>query len=308
MRRSGIAGWAAVFGGALLACAALFPAAAQATFPGRDGTFVIALNSTRSAREALVGVRSGGAPRTLMSCDGDGDSCPFAIGDPSVSPNGHLIAFDGLMYTDSYTTNSEIAVYSLTTRKLKLAPFIEAGSDNDTGPAWFPGSDRLIFSASGELGSGPNNGTWLYSETPTGKQVTQLISCGCSLPAVAPNGQTVLFDHGSQVWQMNADGSDPHMLLTGAEPSWGPSGLRYAFTRAGNIYVTALDSAHAQLVARHATDPVFSPEGDSVAYASTKHGVLKIYTVAATGGRSYLRFEQKLAHESFTGFDWQSLG
>ena len=167
---------------------------------------------------------------------------------------------------------------------------------------------RLIFSASGDLGSGSSSGTWLYSETPAGKQVTQLISCGCSWPAVAPNGQTVLFDRGSQVWQMNADGSDPHMLGVGAEPSWGPSGLRYAFKRGKNIYVTSLGSARAQLVACHGTEPVFSPEGDSVAYVSTTHGVLKIYTVAATGGRSYLRFKERLAHESFAGFDWQSLG
>ena len=51
---------------------------------------------------------------------------------------------------------------------------------------------------------------------------------------------------------------------------------------------------------------MFSPEGDSVAYASTAHGVLKIFTVA-TGGRSYLRFKERLAHASFAGFDWQSL-
>ena len=62
-----------------------------------------------------------------------------------MSPNGHLVAFDGQIYTDSYTTNNEVAVYSLITHRVRLAPFIEEGFDDDIGPAWFPGSNRLIF-------------------------------------------------------------------------------------------------------------------------------------------------------------------
>lgn len=304
---------AIVVAGSCGATALVAPLQAGATFPGKNGMLVVALSS--GTRDVLEGVPSGSSTaHTLLSCSGDGDSCPLGIYHPRVSPNGQEVAFDGPIYTDSYTTNYQLGVYSLLTHKVTLVPFLTSyGGDDDTAPGWLPGSDSLVLSASGNLTPDGNEGTWLYSETTAGKDQKQLRSCDCSQAAVSPNGRTILFDRGGDIWRMNADGGDPKMIVRdGSDPSWGPRGVRFAYlcgSTGHSLCVASANGSAPKTLVSAASNPTFSPEGDSVAYSVLRGRSLKIYAVAATGGRSYLRFTQTLSGAtSFGGFDWQPTG
>ena len=48
------------------------------------------------------------------------------------------------------------------------------------------------------------------------------VSSGAT-PAWSPDGNRIAFGRGASIWTMNADGTDQVSLTTGTQPSWGPA-------------------------------------------------------------------------------------
>ena len=72
-------------------------------------------------------------------------------------------------------------------------------------------------------------------------------------------------------------------------PALSPDGRQVAFTFQGNLYVVPAAGGSARLLVgngHHATQPVWSPDGRLVAYASDVHGNFDVFVVAADGGPS----------------------
>jgi tricorn protease len=75
-------------------------------------------------------------------------------------------------------------------------------------------------------------------------------------PAISPDGSTIVFASGGDLWTVPATGGDAHLLVsdpaTESRPHWSPDGRRVAFvsTRTGNgdIYVLTLDSGDVRRV------------------------------------------------------------
>jgi len=88
----------------------------------------------------------------------------------------------------------------------------------------------------------------------------------------SPNRARIVFETtrngGSEVFVMNADGSQPTRLTGGRSPSWSPDGNRIAFIANGDVRVIDPDGSHLRLVATggQPESPAWSPDGRLIVY------------------------------------------
>lgn len=118
-------------------------------------------------------------------------------------------------------------------------------------------------------------------------------------PSWSPDSARIVFaslrDGRTNLWVMNADGTNPRALLPGATfiaraPAWSPVGARLAFAsnRDGNfeIYVGDAQAGHAVRITHDRGDddaPSWSPDGRKIAFLSTRAGATDIYLMNADG-------------------------
>jgi Tol biopolymer transport system component len=75
-------------------------------------------------------------------------------------------------------------------------------------------------------------------------------------PAISPDGATIVFASGGDLWSVPAAGGDAHLLVsdpaTESRPHWSPDGKQIAFvsnrTGTGDIYVLTLESGEVRRV------------------------------------------------------------
>jgi Tol biopolymer transport system component len=48
-------------------------------------------------------------------------------------------------------------------------------------------------------------------------------------PRVSAKGDQILYQRGVEIWVMGIDGSDPHFVVKGDDPTWAPDGSKFAF-------------------------------------------------------------------------------
>ena len=112
-------------------------------------------------------------------------------------------------------------------------------------------------------------------------------------PAWSPDGRQIAFSRGSGVGIVNADGSGlrfvPNMrwfVVSGLD--WSPDGRQFGFgtgsawRQDGRIRVINVNGSGLKLIARHALNPRWSPDGKTLLF--TKDDCRGIYVVPANGG------------------------
>jgi Tol biopolymer transport system component len=151
----------------------------------------------------------------------------------------------------------------------------------DTDPSWSPTGGRIAFIRNGNV--------WAMNEDGSSPiQITTL--GGCSEPAISPDGARVAFGSGGNVWiQALLPGATPYVLTEGSRPAWSPSGLWIAFdsARSGNpdIWVIANGGPTAVRITTDPgsdTDPTWSGDGMTIAYARNTSTCICIRTVQTT--------------------------
>jgi len=303
--------------GAIAGLAVLLPAAARATFPGKNG-MIVALFSNfgygNDARAIFEGIQPNGHGRRIYWCTEFVGGCGDQIENPSISPDGKQLAFDGGIETDSYINQNEITLLRFGKFGLEVLPFASnSSSENDAAPSWVKGQNKVVFGVSSDDGSVDAG---LESEGLNGKGAKLVVACGnCGQPAVSPNGLRMLYDNGSALWGAEIDGSNQTLVAAdGSDGSWAPNGKRIAFVSGGSVYVSTPASGAPRLLAIKASDPVWSPNGRLIAYAvngTTKGGGLveRLFTRPSGGGKAHRLFTEtiKAGGSTFGGMDWQAL-
>src|SRR3954463_8249616 len=117
-------------------------------------------------------------------------------------------------------------------------------------------------------------------------------------PGISPDGTTIAFVSGGDIWEVPARGGDARLLVshpaTESRPLFSPDGSRLAFTstRTGNGDVYALTLASGDLTRLTFDDAAelvsgWSADGQSVLFQSNSHdisGMLDVYRVGVDGG------------------------
>jgi hypothetical protein len=255
----------------LVGAALAFPAAAHATFPGKNGR--IAFFTYSSGIETIA---PDGSDRTVLG----------AGWDPSWSPDGGRIAFSD--YKDIWAMNAD------GTGRTRIIPSpwpvfcdLHCSGRSLISPAWSPNSAKLVFVALGDcegtdycpdpdLFTANANGTAVVQLTPA---IGELGCCG-DTPDWSPDGSRISYLGGtfcdpycSALFTIRPDGSDVREIFDGYSPSWSPDGKKIAVSASGEIYTINADgSGPVKLtnfaVTGNACGPVWSPDGTKIAFSA----------------------------------------
>lgn len=182
--------------------------------------------------------------------------------------------------------------------------------------ATFPGKNgRIAFiKAVDNLGNPVGD---IFTVNPDGRDVNQLTffgsnTVGSGYEGWSPDGRQLVFAQfdvntlQGQLWLVNADGTNPHLLLSDpsfddGEPSFSPDGSQIAFFRCGPtdcaIYRMQADGSGLTVMAPFNFNPdvfnahpAYSPDGRTIAFTSTtRDGALSTLYLANADGSNIRR-------------------
>ncbi|HET7693574.1 MAG TPA: Ig-like domain-containing protein [Gemmatimonadota bacterium] len=272
----------------------------QASAEGMSTGPSAAFDVAPAGRIAFVSDRGGTPKIYVMNADGSGllklTTGTHADSRPAWSPDGSRIAFARV------DDSSSCGIYVMNADGSGLARL--TSTCGDITPAWSPDGGRIAF------------GKWTLGSLSTGIYVMNADGSGViklteglhdEYPAWSPDGQKIAFNHTYLLWEsdyftqifvMNADGTDVHPLngTGGAQfaesgPSWSPDGSRIAYWSfgsgisidGGTVYRGAANSFSNGDVNYYST-PDWSPDGSKIVFARGNLGSRTITVVNASGG------------------------
>jgi Tol biopolymer transport system component len=154
-------------------------------------------------------------------------------------------------------------------------------------------TNRIVFESTR---AGNNE---LFAMDPDGSNVVQLTTVnGAREPAVSPDGRTVAFNVGYELWAMDADGGNLRLLASdGNNPAWSPDGSRIAYnahsatSSSRDIHLMNPDGTNVVVLNNtfqvQETQPSWSPDGQRIAYRRLENlGKSDIYVMNADGSNA----------------------
>jgi formylglycine-generating enzyme required for sulfatase activity len=110
-------------------------------------------------------------------------------------------------------------------------------------------------------------------------------------PRFSPDGKRIMYTslRGGfpEIWMMNRDGSDQHMICKGLQGSWSPDGKASLFIRDNQAYVRELESGKEKRVTPESWErcgvPAWAPDGKRIAVASRHLGDIGIFILSLDG-------------------------
>ena len=294
----------------VLVAALALPAAASATFPGENGRIVFASDGLSCTPRCKL------APR-LFTIDPDGRNlwpvgagiftrgAPFADGNPKWSPDGRRIAFDRQTLDGGGSIVDEnVWVMPESGRNPRLLVHGRLAG-------WTPAGRVVISDAATNA---------LALVNPDGSGLTSISDpFDGSTWAWSPDGRSIAFQRGSDIFVMNADLSAQADItntlgLADGAPSWSPDSSRIAYSCQiplfSNICAAGPDGAGATSLTTFAEplaarQPVYSPDGRSIAFGRTAaypDGRWTLWKMSADGSR-----QREITRRAVTALDWQPL-
>lgn len=150
----------------------------------------------------------------------------------------------------------------------------------DIAPAWSPDGSFIVF-----MSNRSNSEFDIFKMNADGSGVEQLTRGGAnSVPQVSPDGQSVAYQNGRDVYILNLRTRQTRRLtyepMNGLHPTWSPDGTQLAFTTFRNgrseIFTSKTDGSDQRMLVQmpigDAVDPRWSPNGEYIAFVQVTGG------------------------------------
>jgi eukaryotic-like serine/threonine-protein kinase len=204
---------------------------------------------------------------------------------PSLSPNGEFV------YARKVSGRSRL--FSQRVEGSNPRDLLGDSSQDDSQPAFSPDGQLIAFRSE-------RDGGGIFLMGATGESVSRLTDFGFN-PAWSPDGKEILFATDrvenprvrrgipSKIYRVRLDTRKPQLVHEGdaVQPSWSPNGLRIAYwgvSPSGERVIWTIPAAGGeavQVTKGESTDwdPVWSPDGRYLYFASDGRGVTNLWRV-----------------------------
>lgn len=158
---------------------------------------------------------------------------------------------------------------------------VPAVNEYTCDPAYSPDGTKIAFTSDRDEGNYD-----IYVKDLASGQLTQLTNddeadISDRRPAWSPDGTKIVFDDPSDLWVIDADGSNRRQLthtpgVSEWQAAWSPDGTKIAFQREGDVWVMDADGSDPKNLTRtpdlEDTYPSWSPNGRRIAWARESSG------------------------------------
>ena len=304
-------------------CIAIAPVAASASFPGKNGRLVLALDGCNYERHLVSLPWRGGAMRPVTP------SCPqpglhVDVTAPDASPDGRMIIAFQEQYSDSSDQINRAFTTMATDGRDRRTVEMPVGTEGPSAPSFAPNGERFAFHGGNAVWSAMTDGSDaepIRSESPClGLSCTSL-----SNPRWSPDGELIAVtikyyagDLGGAppiepgIWLMRADDGSLVRRIAGERGDWvdwSPDGEHLVFgtayrqaseaggTSGGNLYVVDRNGSNRRTLVHREnsaeTEPTWSPNGRWISFLSLRFGGgdvsyrthMSLWRIRAAGGK-----------------------
>jgi len=127
---------------------------------------------------------------------------------------------------------------------------------------------------------------------------TQLTDVYDRSPVWSPDGSTIAFKRGKDIYLVDADGTDLRVLASGTAPDWSPDGTTLAYVRHDRLCLLTVATRRRRCLLR-GVSPAWSPDGRRLAFS--RDGDLFVVRADGTDERRLTRTPSFFE----TAPDWQ---
>ena len=156
---------------------------------------------------------------TIESFDGSGTSQNYSqtIGMAGFAPGGDYVCNNGAVNTITIATAAQITANQCT--DVVANDGADPNARFGVRPAFSPDGSLVVDSISADGGQ-TTTGLYEYS-VATGQLVRQLTTGNDDMPVFSPNGTKILFNRGSDIYEVPAAGGPATLFVAGgSNPTW----------------------------------------------------------------------------------------